>query len=217
MRAKEGFTFYTFLNIVELVGKKAKNARELLSHLRRVEGSSIFYHTHQAFLEHPYTPSEYPHDFAYWASAALQDMVLGEKLAAININEYSNIRSLREALIHTLEEHIKESRTVYHCPEGREFYFCKSISIAIPTNYTAWNLKEFADALEKVGIYSLYYHFFIARLRLGKHTNDFSNWIRNSLGLSGLAERIEKLNPYMYTLEKLKEKIVEEVRMEDKR
>jgi hypothetical protein len=55
---------------------------------------------------------------------------------------------------------------------------------------------------------ALYFHFFEARLRLERRTNDFSAWL-GSIGETELAERIDRLNPYDYTLDELKQKIIE--------
>jgi hypothetical protein len=55
---------------------------------------------------------------------------------------------------------------------------------------------------------ALYFHFFEARLRLERRTNDFSAWL-SSIGETELAEQIDRLNPYDYTLDELKQKIIE--------
>jgi hypothetical protein len=53
----------------------------------------------------------------------------------------------------------------------------------------------------------LHFHFFEARLRLERPTNDFSQWLAD-LGETRLALKIDKLNPYAMTLEELKHEIV---------
>jgi hypothetical protein len=76
----------------------------------------------------------------------------------------------------------------------------------------AYDLTEFTDILGRIGIDSIYFHLFEARLRLGRPTNDFSLWIESSLGKSGLAGRIAKLDPYTCTLESLRARILEMIR-----
>lgn len=46
------FFFYTERRLVQLTGQSARNLPELLSALRLVPGSCVFYHTHHLFLSH---------------------------------------------------------------------------------------------------------------------------------------------------------------------
>ena len=55
---------------------------------------------------------------------------------------------------------------------------------------------------------SLYFHFFEARLRLGRRTNDFSRWLADQ-GRPDLAAAIDALNPYVRTLDELRQDIVQ--------
>ena len=93
----------------------------------------------------------------------------------------------------------------------REFNFIKSYSFIVPTPYVAEDLKEFLECIEKVSVHSIYFHIFEARLRLEKVTNDFSYWMRTSLGMPELAVEIAALDPYTFTLEALREAIVQRV------
>ena len=65
---------------------------------------------------------------------------------------------------------------------------------------------------------SLYFHIFEARLRLMRGSNDFSNWIENSIGDRNLGRLIAKLDPYTYTLDALRNTIINIIkkRMPDK-
>ena len=108
-----------------------------------------------------------------------------------------------------VEDHLNNAVEIRRAPAGREFYFLRGTSIVVPTRYTVRTLAEFADALNKVGMRSVYYHFFDARLRLGRKTNDFSNWIRTSLGEPEIAQKINALDPYFLTMDQLKQKIID--------
>lgn len=48
--AVEPFAFHTERRLVVLTGLQASNLEELLTHLRQVSGSCVFYHTHVAYL-----------------------------------------------------------------------------------------------------------------------------------------------------------------------
>ena len=82
-----------------------------------------------------------------------------------------------------------------------------SRTFVLHTPYVARTLTEFREALKQVSINSLYYHIFDAKLRLEKGENDFSRWFRDS-GRVELAEEVARLDPYSYTLEGLRNKIV---------
>lgn len=206
--AKSEFVFYTSLDLVESTGHKAENIEDLLKIIKIVDNSSIFYHTHRYFREHHFVRGEYSSDFAQWVKDALHDSELGEKLAAIDIHQFSDIETLRNFIISTIEGVIESGTRVWNVPRGMEFYFCRSISFVMNTNYRALTLEEFVQGLNKVSINSFYFHLFEARLRLGKNTNDFSNWISESLGNPNLARKIEKLDPYLHTLEELRDEII---------
>jgi hypothetical protein len=62
---------------------------------------------------------------------------------------------------------------------------------------------------------SLYYHVFDAHLRLENGENDFSRWFR-SLTLEGLADEVSRLDPYAYTLEGLRKRLLVLVETYDK-
>jgi len=211
-RAENSFNFCTRLNLRELTGKKARDLKELLYYIKKLSGSVIYNHTHQFLQQHIYLTPEPPNDFAYWIREFLNDAALAEKLTSIDPCEYSTIRSLRNKIISTIEEHLSESRDpLVRVAEGSEFNFIKSYSFVMPTPYTAWDLKEFINCLEKISVHSIYFHMFEARLRLEKGTNDFSFWIETSLGNRELAEEIAHLDPYTFTLEALREEIIQRV------
>lgn len=208
--AKEPFKFYTRLNMSELTGLKAGNLKEFLSHIKKVPGSCIYHHTHRFLQQHQFLSPEPPNDFAYWTTKVLGEEALGEKLASIDIVQFSKIRALRERIISVIEEYLKNSpkAALKFAGQGEEFYFIKSVSFVIPTDYTASNLKEFMEILNKITSDSIYFHVFEARLRLEKSINDFSNWLEDSLGYKDVADAVSKLDPYTYTLEDLRKAII---------
>lgn len=211
INAKKPFRFYTRLHLTELTGMKAANLEQLVELIKNVTGSSIYHHTHRFLQQHQYLSPEPPNDFAYWVTEILGDANLGERLASIDTIQFTTIRSLRERIILTIGDYIKDNPVVKNrfANVNEEFHFIKSISFILPTNYYAYNLKEFADILEKITIDSIYFHIFEARLRLGKGINDFSNWVENSIGDKKLAGKISKLDPYTYTLEALRKTLIE--------
>jgi hypothetical protein len=208
MNNHEPFVFQTENRLVTLTGRKARNLNELLDHIIRVPGSSIFYHTHHQYLSHHFEKPVFHNDFAAWSSTALLEERLSEKLVAIDLLAFGSIRQLREAIIEIIEKYITEiGGRVRDCLPGYEFHFCESKSFIMPSGVVAEDIPDFFAKLPKVTNASLYFHFFEARLRLEKPTNDFSTWL-SYRGAPRLAEAIDGLNPYRMTLEELREAII---------
>ncbi|PIS29039.1 hypothetical protein COT42_06310 [Candidatus Saganbacteria bacterium CG08_land_8_20_14_0_20_45_16] len=207
-RASEPFCFITSSILVEITGKKAHHLKELVNILKQIDDSSIFFHVHHTFREYTFAAGQYSNDFARWAAEDLEEATLAERLSAINIHDFTSIAGLRAQIIKIIEEHLSNVVEIRKAPMGREFYFLRSTSIIAPTPFKVWTLKEFSEALKQVGMRSLYYHFFDARLRLGHKTNDFSHWISFALELPKVAEKIERLDPYFMTMDQLRDKII---------
>jgi hypothetical protein len=186
-----------------LLGRKARNATELCAGLREVPAMSVYFHTHRFLQQHHYLSPEPPNDFAYWATNVLNDDVLGERLASIDIVQFVSIEQIRERFLSLLEEHLQTAERKIDCPRGEEFHFMSCQTFAFPTPYVATSLREFRDMLSRVSISTIYYHMFDARMRPELGNNDFSIWIRDS-GYPELARAIQALDPYSHTLEGLR-------------
>ncbi|MBI2853472.1 MAG: mechanosensitive ion channel family protein [Chloroflexi bacterium] len=208
-RAREPFRFETRLQVTELTGLGARNLKELAEILKKSPDSVVYYHTHNFLLEHHFLFHEPANDFAAWVVDVLGDAVLGERLAAVDIFEFPNLGQLRERLVEMMEECLSTQENGRQAPPDREFYFLKSVSMVLPTSYTARNLREFLEALRKISIGSLYFHVFEARLRLGKGLNDFSTWLKDSMGEEELARKIARIDPYTYSLEGLRSLLIQ--------
>jgi hypothetical protein len=205
------FHFLTRLNLVELLGRKAKNARELLAALQDVPGSSVYYHTHRFIQQHLDLSPEPPNDFAFWITNALGQDALGERLASVDTVRFRSITSLRKALLDILTTALAEPKGRNgECQEGEEFHFLSCRTFILPTAYMAHGLRDFQEIVQKVSIDSIYYHMFEARLRLENGDNDFSDWFEE-LGETALAQEISRMDPYNVTLEGLRRKIVQKV------
>ncbi len=210
IRAKEPFRFCTRLHLSELTGLRATTLGQLLALIKEVPGSCVYHHTHRFLQQHQYLSPEPPNDFAYWVTDIIGEDELGERLASIDTMQYSTIRDLREKIAATIENYLKDNplAKLQFARSGEEFHFIKSVSFILPTNYAAYDLKEFSEILKKITIDSIYFHIFEARLRFEKPTNDFSFWIENSLGDKELAGSISGFDPYTRTLEDLRETLV---------
>ncbi len=210
-KPEEIFIFYTRFNLPELTGLTASNLTQLLRRIKEVPGSSIYHHTHRFVEKHQYLSIEPPNDFAYWVSEILGEKMLGEKLDGIDTLQFRTIHDLRGALIATIENYIAErprSKKRF-ADEDSLFHFIKSISFILPTPYRAEDLESFIEIMKQVSTSSIYFHMFEARLRLERETNDFSYWLESALLNKDLGDKIAGLDPYTFTLEGLRKKIVE--------
>lgn len=202
------FDFVTKLDQTLLLGAHARNAVELLEGIRRVPQSSIYYHTHRFLQRHHYLSPEPPNDFAYWMSGMVNDDLLGEQLASVDVIQFQTITELRNAFITILEEYLRGAEKVRDCVRGEEFQFMATRTFVLPTGLTARSLREFQEILRSLSVKSLYYHMFDARLRVAHGENDFSRWFRD-LGYADLADAISRLDPYNHTLEGLRAHILD--------
>lgn len=210
MPHSQPFVFNTERRLVILTGRKARNLPELLAILKRVSGSSIFHHTHEEyFLSRQFAGHEFYNDFARWISEALQEEPLAEKLAAIDLLRLASIRQIRESLVAEIAAFLESTGgRARECPPGDEFHFCRAKSFVAPTGIVARDLPDFLNRLPSVPNTSLYFHFFEARLRLERTTNDFSFWL-SGIGQEALADEIDRLNPYAMTLDELRHRIIQ--------
>lgn len=202
--SKGPFIFVGCSEIQELLGKRAEDERRLVELLEEVPLDSIYYHTHSFFLRHHYIPGAYSNDFAQWVATQVRDLVLGERLAVIDPFEFKNLEALREELISLIDDHLSRTSVVPRVIFGKPFFFKQSRIIEVPTGIEVKTLQEFRDALAEVDVSAIYYHMFEARIRLPREDSDFSFWIKETLGIPELSDRIRAMNPYIGNLERLR-------------
>lgn len=210
IKAKTPFRFYTQATLPELTGLKAYNLEQLLSLIKTVPESCLFYHTHRFVKEHLYLSPEPPNDFAYWIGTILGDATLAEAVSSIDIVKLSSLEEIRGKLAGAVARHLEanpQARQRFSA-EQESFHFVKAVSFVFPVNREAADLAEFAGHLKAVTVDSLYFHMFSARLRLKKDDNDFSRWLRDAVGDEAAARRISRLDPYTLTAEGLRNTLV---------
>jgi hypothetical protein len=206
------FRFSASLNLTLATNRRARDVAELLHHVREMPGAAMYFHTHHFLAQHQHLSPEPTNDFAYWITTSLQEDRLGEQLAAIDIVQFRSLGALRDRIAGVLETFLESSQTLRTAPAGEEFHVRESVTFVVPSGYIANDLEEFASALERVGLGSLNFHIFDARLHLERGSNDFSEWLTDAQNEPALAEAIARLDPYTHTLEGLRRQIVRLVR-----
>lgn len=203
------FEFKSRLVLTELLGLRAATLPELTDGIRTVPLSSIYHHTHRFLQQHHFLSPEPPNDFAYWVTNMLNEEVAGEMLASLDIMQFVRLSDLRNRFLQLLEDYLKTAKHKVsgRCPEGEEFHFMSSRIFVVSTGEVAKSVAEFKEILRTVGIHAIYFHMFEAKLRLEKGDNDFSLWLR-AAGKEKEAEQISRLDPYTFTLEGLRERLL---------
>ena len=206
--AAHPFSFTGCWELRQMLGRSARDERQLLEAIEEVPLDSIYYHTHSFFLRHKYIAGPYPNDFATWAAIQVRDRVLGEKLGVLDPFEFADLESLRAAIAGTLEGHLAHLQIIPRVIYEEPFHFMQSRITAVPTGLESRTLTEFREVLASVDVSVIYYHTFEAILRLGRRNGDFALWIGEQLDLPELAEKIAHLDPYMTSLEAVRHRII---------
>ena len=212
--ARSPFYFNSAAHLLRIGRGKANNLQELLEALRLCPDSSIFRHTFQTLEEHHFIKEGFSNDFSHWAFAACNEVELAERLAIIDVREFTSIATLRDRLVLIIEEYLQKNPRAATRTAMEPFYLMDSDLVVVPTPYVARNLEEFADGLHKISIHSIYYHFIDARLRLKLNNNDFSIWLEKELDLAQAADRINRIDIYTSTLEGVRENILKIIEIE---
>ena len=209
--ARSPFYFNSAAHLIRIGQEKASNLAELLEALRVCPDASIFQHTFQTLGEHHFIREGFSNDFAHWAFAACNEVGLAERLAGIDIREFTSVATLRQRLVEIVDSYLQQNPRARDRAAFEPFYFCASDVIVIPTPFVARNLAEFADGIRQVSLHGIHYHFIDARLRLKLNSNDFSLWLENELDLGRLADRINRIDIYTSTLHDVRRTILQVV------
>jgi hypothetical protein len=193
---------------MRITGQRANTLAELLRGLRECGEDSIFQHTFRTLQEHHFLRQGFSNDFAHWTLSACNEPGLAERLAGIDVREFTSVAELRERFIQIVEEYIRRNPKIGERSAHETFYFCASDTVVMPTSFVASTLAEFAEGLRRVGLRSIHHHFIEARLRLKLMSNDFSQWLHEDLGLPETARALNRIDIYTATLEDVRQQIV---------
>jgi hypothetical protein len=202
------FVFTGCVEVRQALQRIAVDERELLDRLEEVPAGSIFYHTHGYFLRHRPITTAYGNDFAAWVAVQVRDQALSERLAMVNPFEFGTLEGLREELITVVHDHVRRLRFVPRADVAAPFHFQQSYIVEVELGPPATTLAAFRDGLASVDASAIYFHMVEARARLGRKSGDFAEWIRDSLGLAELADRIERVDTYMTSLERVRARVL---------
>jgi len=207
--AQQPFQFVTASYLTRVENQKATTIGELRDCLEHASDDTVFYHTFQSLGRYHFLTEGFSNDFAQWVLAALNQPVLAEELAGIDVRDYLSIAELRADLRQILaafqDRHpIETSQSAFE-----PFHFLQAVEVTRPLPWEARTLAGFRAGLERLSHSSFYYHFISSRLRLQLRTNDFSHWFESALGLDRLADRANRIDIYTNTLDSARREIIE--------
>ena len=213
-RASKPFYFNSESHLTRIGRERATNLSELLQGLKSCPDASIFYHTFQTLREHHYIRGGFSNDFAQWTFAACNEAGLAERLAAVDVRDFTSVQEIRDRIVGTVESYLKLNPIAGTRPAFEPFYFCASETVVTPTPFVANTLAEFSEALRQVSLECIHHHFITARLRPPLTRNDFSVWLEEELGLASLAARLNRIDIYTATLNDARHRILQLVQQE---
>ncbi len=191
------------LNIA--TGKKAQNLREMRDQLLDVSLGSIYHHFWGVLLRHRFDEPEYNNDFAEWVRYALQDIVLAERLSIIDPAGCADMESLRQVLLEVMEQRLDATEMITWAELDMQFHFVSSQILVFDTGETIGGPEQLPEAVSKMSVGSLFYHFIDARRRSPEMMDDFRSWLRPCGDrYEGLCSQLASVDPYFVSLVELR-------------
>src|SRR5262245_65536077 len=95
-KSKKPFYFNTSEHLLRIDRECASNLVELLEALKRCPLDSVFQHTFRTLQEHHFIRRGFSNDFAHWALSACNEPALAERLAGVDVREFTSLEALRK-------------------------------------------------------------------------------------------------------------------------
>src|SRR5436305_8259162 len=123
IQARTPFEFKSAALLLFIERERATNIDELLQALQSCPEESIFQHTFRTLEEHHFLKEGFSNDFAHWAYTELGEVGLGERLASLDVREFTSLSSLRSRLIQMVEDFIAQNPNARDHIAEVPFYF----------------------------------------------------------------------------------------------
>jgi uncharacterized protein DUF5752 len=205
--ARHPFVFLGCVELRQTLDMHAADERELMHRLEEAPADSVFFHTFGYFLRHRPFTTAYGNDFARWAALEIGDRALAERLAVVDPFAFATVEALREHLVTILQDHLRARGGDLRVEFDRAFHFQRSHLVEVELGLAATTLAEFRAGLASADESAIYLHTVEARAR-GRPAGDFTEWLRQALELPALAERFERIDPYLTTLERVRGRLL---------
>jgi hypothetical protein len=170
--------------------------------------ASIHHHFEESLLRPAFDDPEYRNDFAFWVRRNLRDVVLAERLTAIDPMGFPDIEELRKALLEVIEERLAEVTYIPWAPAGEEFHFLRSQVVVFDTGQRAETPADLAERIPTLPVGSIFFHFVEARRRPPIALDDFSAWLVEwGPAYSRVRERLGAIDYTLWSLPQIRARI----------
>jgi hypothetical protein len=173
MDSTEDFAVKDCALIALATGTRAQTLRGLHDNLLDCHPGSIYYHFWGGLLYSRFEQREYNNDFAAWATHALHDKILAERLGVLDPTAFGDIEDLRRELIDILEQRLDEREYPVWAHPDQQFEFLRSQIVVFDTGKRLVRPEELTALLPQFSAGSIFYHFIDARRRLSAGDDDF--------------------------------------------
>jgi hypothetical protein len=201
--AREPFFVKDCALVTIATGRKAQNLKEMREHLLNIHLGSIYHHFWGGLLRPRFDEPEYNNDFAEWVHHALQDNILAERLSVIDPDPFVNLESLRQELLEVIDQRLDEIGTLTWAKPEMQFHFVRAQMVVFDTRGKIEGPEELVEAVSKMSVGSIFYHFIDARRRSPEMMDDFRTWLRSS-GYEDLCSQVAAVDPYFGSIEELR-------------
>ena len=206
--ARHPFVFMGCVELRQTLDLHALDEREFAHRLEEAPPDAVFFHTFGYFLRHRPFTIPYGNDFARWVAVELGDRALAERLAVVDPFAFPTLEALREHLLRIVHDHLPGRAAGARVEFDRAFHFQRSHIVTVPLGLVATTLGEFRAGLAAADASAIYLHTVEARVRLGRHAEDFAEWLRTGLQLPALAEHFGRIDSYLTTLERVRGRLL---------
>ncbi len=153
---------------------------------------------------------EYNNDFVEWVHHALQDNILAERLSVIDPDPFVNLESLRQELLEVIEQRLDWIETVTWAKPDMQFHFLRSQLVVFDTQGKIEEPEELVEAVPKMSVGSIFYHFIDARRRSPEMMDDFRTWLRSyGDNYEDLCSQLAAIDPYFGSLVELRTQLTD--------
>lgn len=203
------FYFDASAHLLRITRLKANTLSEFLDALRECPDDAIFQHAFRTLQEHHFILEGFSNDFAHWALSDCNEPSLAERLASVDVREFTSVAELRERFVQIVDNYLQRNPGVGSRMAEETFYFCAADIVVLPTSFVAHTMHEFVEGVRHVSLHSIHHHFIEARLRIKLMSNDFSQWLHEDVGLTETARALNRIDIYTGTLEDVRGQIVQ--------
>ena len=189
-------------------GQKAQNLKELRDCIETVVPGCIAYHFWAGKLRPRFDDPEFNNDFAAWASHALHDKVLAERLGMIDPTSFDRREDMKQELLDIIEERLDENEHIPWTSADQQFYFITSQIVVFSARRTIVKPGELVAIVPEMTSSSIFYHFIDARRRTFGHIDDFRAWLYGfEDGYRDLCDILSNVDPFFSTLPELRQQL----------